>query len=72
MAILRSVLFNFSDAQRELSLEFWDMGIPYAAGVSLSLHDCITGEELGEFTERFAPVVPSHGCVVVRARIGEK
>ena len=48
------------------------MGIPYAAGVSLSLHDCITGEELGEFTERFAPVVPSHGCVVVRARIAEK
>ena len=65
-------LFNFSDVQKELSLEFWDMGIPYAAGVSLSLHDCITGEELGEFTERFAPVVPSHGCVVVRARIGEK
>ena len=65
-------IFNFSDTQRELSLEFWDMGIPYAAGVSLSLHDCITGEELGEFTERFAPVVPSHGCVVVRARIGEK
>ena len=65
-------IFNFSDTQRELSLEFWDMGIPYAAGVSLSLHDCITGEELGEFTERFAPVVPSHGCVVVRARIVEK
>ena len=37
-------IFNFSDTQRELSLEFWDMGIPYAAGVSLSLHDCITGK----------------------------
>ena len=65
-------IFNFSDTQRELSLEFWDMGIPYAAGVSLALHDCITGEELGEFTERFAPVVPSHGCVVVRAHLVEK
>ena len=48
------------------------LGIPYAAGVSLSLHHCIIGEELGEFTEQFAPVVPSHGCVVVRARIVEK
>lgn len=65
-------IFNFSDTQRELSLEFWDMGIPYAAGVSLALHDCITGEELGEFTERFAPVVPFHGCVVVRAHLVEK
>lgn len=65
-------LFNFGDTQRELSLQFWDMGIPYAANVALSLHDCITGEELGEFQERFAPVIPSHGCMVVRARIVEK
>lgn len=40
-------IFNFSDTQRELSLEFWDMGIPYAAGVSLSLHDCITRGRTG-------------------------
>ncbi|WP_253205373.1 hypothetical protein [Clostridium estertheticum] len=32
--------FNLSDTQRELSLQFWDIGIPYASGISLSMYDC--------------------------------
>ncbi|QOS76902.1 glycoside hydrolase family 27 protein [Paenibacillus sp. JNUCC31] len=61
--------FNLSDSQRELSLQFWDMGLPYAAGYALSLYDCWEHKELGEFRERFAPVVAAHDCLIVRAKL---
>ncbi|WP_336773007.1 glycoside hydrolase family 27 protein [Paenibacillus sp. MMO-58] len=63
--------FNLSDDQRELSLQFWDIGLPYASGYSLSLHDCWEQKELGVFKERFAPVVPAHDCLIVRAKLVE-
>ena len=62
-------IFNLSDTQRELSLQFWDMGIPYASGTSLSLYDCFEHKELGVYKERFAPTIPAHDCMVVRARL---
>ncbi|MEN1986374.1 glycoside hydrolase family 27 protein [Paenibacillus hubeiensis] len=61
--------FNLSDSQRELSLQFWDMGLPYAAGYALSLYDCWEHKELGIFRERYAPVVGAHDCLVVRAKL---
>ncbi|WP_427179899.1 glycoside hydrolase family 27 protein [Paenibacillus sp. TC-CSREp1] len=61
--------FNLSDSQRELSLQFWDMGLPYASGYSLSLYDCWEHKELGVFRERYAPVVAAHDCLVVRAKL---
>ena len=62
-------LFNLSDSDREMSLLFWDLGIPYASGVGLSLYDCWEKIELGVFKERFSPVVPARDCVVVRAKL---
>ncbi|WKK99877.1 glycoside hydrolase family 27 protein [Paenibacillus amylolyticus] len=61
--------FNLSDSQRELSLQFWDMGLPYAAGYALSLYDCWEHQELGVFRERFAPVVAAHDSLIVRAKL---
>lgn len=61
--------FNLSDTQRELSLQFWDMGLSYSAGAALSLYDCWEHKELGVFKERFAPTIPAHDCMVVRARL---
>ena len=61
--------FNLSDTQRELSLQFWDLGIPYASGAKLSLYDCIEHKELGIYSERYAPTIPAHDCMVVRARL---
>ncbi len=61
--------FNLSDSQRELSLQFWDMGLPYAAGFSLSLYDCWAEQELGVFRERYAHVVAAHDCLIVRAKL---
>lgn len=62
-------LYNFSDAPRELTVQFWDMGIPSAAGVALSLYDCWEHKELGVFKERFAATVPAGDCVVLRAKL---
>lgn len=62
-------LFNLSDSQRELPLLFWDIGIPYASGVSLSLYDCWEHKELGVFKERFNAIVPAHDCMIIRAKL---
>lgn len=61
--------FNLSDEQRQLSLQFWDIGLPYAEKISLSLYDCWGHKELGVFRERFAPTVPARDCVIVRAKL---
>ncbi|WP_017470596.1 glycoside hydrolase family 27 protein [Amphibacillus jilinensis] len=61
--------FNLSDSQREISLQFWDLGLPYASGFSLELFDCWAHKNLGKFTERFNPVVPEHDCLIVRAKV---
>ncbi len=61
--------FNLSDTQRELSLQFWDLGIPYASGARLSLYDCLEHRDIGVCSERFAPTIPAHDCKVVRARL---
>lgn len=62
-------LYNFSDTPRELTVQFWDMGIPAASGAALSLYDCWDKKELGIFKERFAVTVPSADCVVLRAKL---
>lgn len=61
--------FNLSDTQREIPILFWDMGLPYSSGMSLSLYDCWEHKEIGVFKERFAPVVPARDCMVVRAKL---
>jgi alpha-galactosidase len=61
--------FNLSDVPRDLSLQFWDVGLAYSSGLSLSLYDCWAHQELGVFKERYAALVPAHDCVVVRAKL---
>ncbi len=61
--------FNLSDSQREIPLLFWDIGLPSASGISLALYDCWEHKDLGVFKERFAPVVPAHDCMVIRAKL---
>lgn len=60
--------FNLGDGQREIPLQFWDMGLAYGAGAALSLYDCFKQEELGQFKERFVAVVPSHDCLILKGR----
>ncbi|RKJ41089.1 glycoside hydrolase family 27 protein [Acutalibacter sp. 1XD8-33] len=62
-------LFNLGDAKSEMSLQFWDMGIPVAAGMGLEMHNCWTHENEGVFTERYASQIEPHGCMVFRAKL---
>lgn len=61
--------FNLGEGQREVSLPFWELGLSYSSHIALSLYDCFEKKELGEFRERFAPVVPSHDCLILRASV---
>ena len=61
--------FNLSDSKRELPLMFWDLGLSIGSGKKLSLYDCWEHKDLGVFTERFAPTVDAHDCLVVRGKL---
>ena len=62
-------MFNFGDRAGEMSLQFWDIGLPAASGRGLSVYDCWKHEELGTFTERFVTTVEPHGWAVLRAKV---
>ena len=62
-------MFNFGDRAGEMSLQFWDIGLPAASGRGLSVYDCWKHEELGTFTERFVTTVEPHGCAVLLAKV---
>ena len=62
-------MFNFGDAAGEMSLQFWDIGLPYASGKGFEIYDCWEHKELGRFTERYAATVEPHDCKVLRLRL---
>lgn len=62
-------LFNLTDDKREMSLQFWDLGIATSSGKKLQLYDVWEEKDLGVFSERFHPTIDAHDCVVVRAKI---
>lgn len=61
--------FNLSDEERELSLQFWDLGMTSEFGQKLKLYDCWKHEDIGVFTERYVAKVPAHGNQVVIASL---
>ena len=61
--------FNFGDKKSEMSLQFYDIGLPYSSGRALELYDCHTHQTIGTFTERYAAQVESHDCMVFRAKV---
>ncbi len=65
-------MFNFSDKTSEMSLQFFDIGLPTSSGRGLELYDCHAHETIGTFTERYAAPIPSHDCLVFRAKVVKK
>lgn len=61
--------FNLTDSQREMSLQFWDLGLSYASGQKLSFYDCWEQKEAGVYQERLSVTVPEHDCKVYRVKI---
>lgn len=62
-------LFNFGDRDGEMSLQFWDIGLSYAAHRGLELYDCWEHKPLGTFSERYCVTLPPHGCMVLRGKV---
>ena len=62
-------MFNFGDRAGEMSLQLWDIGLPYSSGRGLELYDCWKHENVGTFAERYVTTVPPHGCEVYRGRV---
>lgn len=62
-------IFNFGDRTNEMSLQFFDMGLPYSSGRSLEMYDCYSHETIGKFTERLCVQVESHDCMMFRAKV---
>lgn len=61
--------FNLTDGQREMSLQFWDLGLSYASGQKVSFYDCHEHKEYGVFSERMAPIVEPRDCLVLRGKL---
>lgn len=61
--------FNLSNDKREISLQFWDLGLSYASGRKLSFYDCWAGKEFGVYQERLAPTVEAHDCLILRGKL---
>jgi len=61
--------FNFGDQKSEMSLQFYDIGLPYSSGRGLELYDCYSHQTIGTFTERYAAQIDSHDCLMFRAKV---
>lgn len=66
---LAIALVNLGDKKAEMSLQFWDMGIPAAAGMGLEMYNCWDRKSEGVFTERYAAQIEPHDCIVFRAKL---
>lgn len=62
-------MFNFGEVNAEMSLQFWDIGLPYASGRGLELYDCWAHKSIGTFTERYVTTLDPHACVVFHAKV---
>ena len=62
-------MFNFSDKKSEMSLQFYDIGLPAASGRGLELYDCYSHSVIGTFSERYAAQIESHDCLMFRAKV---
>ena len=62
-------MFNFGERAGEMSLEFYDLGLPYASGYQLSFYDCYTHAPMGAFRERFSTTIEPHDSRMYIARL---
>ena len=62
-------LFNLSDKRAEMSLQFYDIGLPVFSGKGLEMYDCCSHSSAGTFTERYVTQLDSHDCAVFKASV---
>ncbi|MCH5200820.1 MAG: glycoside hydrolase family 27 protein [Oscillospiraceae bacterium] len=62
-------MYNLSDNPSEMSLQFFDIGLPTASGLALEFYNCHTKENEGKFTERRSVRVEPHDCYMYRCKV---
>ena len=61
-------MFNISETKSEMSLQFFDIGLPAASGYGLRFFNCWDEKDEGVFTERYATQIEGHDCKVFRCK----
>ncbi|MBQ7783131.1 MAG: glycoside hydrolase family 27 protein [Oscillospiraceae bacterium] len=62
-------MFNFGDKTSEMSLQFYDIGLPSASGRGLEVYDCYKHETIGTYTYSIAVEIPSHYCMMFSCKV---
>jgi len=62
-------LVNFGERRARAHFQFWDLGLPMAAGYGLQLTDLWTKEDLGVETAFYRTMLDPHCCQVLRAKV---
>lgn len=62
-------LFNLSDKRAEMSLQFYDIGLPVFSGRGLDMYDCYSHSSAGTYTERYVTQLDSHDCAMFIAKV---
>lgn len=62
-------MFNFGSGRSEMSLQFFDIGLPASSGYGLEMYDCHAHAAVGTFTERYVAQIEPHDCVMLRAKV---
>lgn len=62
-------MFNFGSARSEMSLQFYDIGLPAFSGLGLEMYDCHAHAAVGTFTERYVAQIEPHDCIMLRAKV---
>ncbi len=61
--------FNMGQSRGEMSLQFWDIGLPSSTGYGFALRDLWKHEDMGVFYEGYKCNLEPHSCMVLRARL---
>ncbi|MCL2634755.1 MAG: glycoside hydrolase family 27 protein [Oscillospiraceae bacterium] len=62
-------MINISDIKSEMSLQFYDMGLPALSGMGLEFYDCDKHENIGLFVERASIYIEPHECRIFRCKV---
>lgn len=64
--------FNMGEKDGEGSLQFWDIGLPLAAGYGVKLRDLWDKEDVGVFKDNYTTKLKPHECGVLRGWLVKK
>jgi alpha-galactosidase len=64
--------FNFGEKAHEVTLDFWDMGLPAHSCHTIRIRDCLAHKDLGDYSEFFSADIDAHGCGIYKVNLHAK